>query len=348
MFSEVKIGMYVFIRKLYAKHKALTLTVIPVVILVVLFALICLSTYIPRTQNTDYTADTVKSNNFIREMPYLGINTSKPASAPADTLAYFKAVFEKNNSYRAEALEINIHMTRDKKPVVLSADTLDEISDSKALYNEKNLKPEEKTYEQLKRYNLGYYYKDANGAYPYRATNADFGSVRIMSLVEVLSYLEINAKNAWKTDFLYIFRIRSEKTAEEAVGALYEAIISYNIINRSLIVADNNRTASVIDGKYPNLKRTATQSEAAEFYLDCVFNVNLAQRKPSYKALLFNQYEFVVNLGKKSIIDYAHKYGIAVIYKTINKTENIKLLSNRGADIIITVNPLAAFNTLYR
>ena len=45
------------------------------------------------------------------------------------------------------------------------------------------------------------------------------------------------------------------------------------------------------------------------------------------------------SLGKKSVIDYAHKYGIAVQFWTINDPEEIEQLIRDGADAIMTDYP---------
>lgn len=329
--------MNITFRKFYIKHKTLTLILVPIALIVIILGLVFLSAYIPRTVDTNYESNIALSNNFISEKTYLGVGTNVQ-NAPKDTLKYYKSIFENNNNYKVDMVELNIHITLDDKLVVLSESKLDNVSDSKAIYNKKNLRPQDATYEQLKRYNLGYNFIDSSGVYPYREKTANLEEVRIMSLEEIFSYLETQVKNTWKTDLLYVINIKSEQRSDKAIDVLYNTLVTSNILQKSILNTPNNKIASYIDGKYPNLKRTATNSENVGFYTNFIFGVNLSKNPPRYSALLIPNWSFVVNLGKKSIVNYAHKYGISVMYKTINNTKSIKHLSKIGADAIITNN----------
>ncbi|MEG2450362.1 MAG: glycerophosphodiester phosphodiesterase family protein, partial [Clostridia bacterium] len=56
--------------------------------------------------------------------------------------------------------------------------------------------------------------------------------------------------------------------------------------------------------------------------------------------------QFVLNFGTKAVIDYAHKYGLAVQYWTINDPVKIAELCANGADCIMTDNPEAGYNII--
>lgn len=337
--------MNIAFRKFYVKHKFFTLIFVPLALIVIILGLMFLSTYIPRTQSTDYQNEKVLSNRFIREKTYLGVNSYDFRVAPADTLSYFKAIFEKNNSYKVDLIELNLHITSDKKLVLFSGNTLDSVTNAKATYRENNVHPEDMTYEQLKKYNLGYNFKDENNNFPYR--NNTFLDTKILSLEEALSYLETVSKDNWKTELLYIVNIKTRaKMREEAIDNLYEILIGNNTIGRTVINTPNSDTAAYIDGKYPTLKRSATNTEAVGFYLACVFGAKLSKITVNYSALLVPYRAFIVNLGKKSIIDYAHKYGISVMYKGINKTKDVEYLSKIGADLVISDNPLNSYHAI--
>jgi glycerophosphoryl diester phosphodiesterase len=267
-------------------------------------------------------------------------------NAPADTLKYFKSIFENNNTYKVDLVELNIHITLDDKLVLLSSNTLDDVSDSKIVYGKRNLRPQDSTYEQLTRYNLGYNYIDASGRYLYREKTANLDEVKILSLEEVFSYLENQVKNTWKTELLYVINIKSSERNDKAIDVLYETLITSNILQKIILNTTSSKMANYIDGKYPNIKRTATNIENVGFYSNFIFGVNLSKNPPRYSALLIPNWAFVVNLGKKSIVDYAHKYGISVMYKTINNTNTIKHLSKIGADAILTTNLYEAYKVI--
>jgi glycerophosphoryl diester phosphodiesterase len=54
----------------------------------------------------------------------------------------------------------------------------------------------------------------------------------------------------------------------------------------------------------------------------------------------------IINLGTKQMINYAHKYDIAVQYWTINDAEDVKYLTENGADCIMTDYPDMAYEVL--
>ncbi|HKL74275.1 MAG TPA: hypothetical protein VJ903_05220, partial [Clostridia bacterium] len=145
--------MNIFLRKLYVKHKTLSITIISFLLTFIILALLLLSANIPRSDTTSYTSEVALSNSFINEKTFLGINTNNAIDAPADTLTYFKKIFEYNNSYKVDVLELNVHLTLDNKLILSSFPTLDTFSDAKAYIGETNIRPEKQTYEQLKRYN---------------------------------------------------------------------------------------------------------------------------------------------------------------------------------------------------
>ena len=78
-----------------------------------------------------------------------------------------------------------------------------------------------------------------------------------------------------------------------------------------------------------------------------MFNVDFSKKNVKYKVLQIPYKTYVINLGKKAIIDYAHKYGLAVQYWTINNKKDIEALTAMGADAIITDDPKLAYNLIH-
>ena len=58
-----------------------------------------------------------------------------------------------------------------------------------------------------------------------------------------------------------------------------------------------------------------------------------------------NQFH-IVRLGTKKMVDYAHRYNIAVQYWTINDPDEIERLNDIGADAIISDTPDVAYKII--
>ncbi len=93
---------------------------------------------------------------------------------------------------------------------------------------------------------------------------------------------------------------------------------------------------------HPGLMRGASTAGAAKFIISQLLRVN-----PLFKAdfsclqipMSYNIKGIKLNLTGKSIIDRAHKRGIAVQYWTINVEADMRKLIELGADAIMTDDP---------
>ena len=100
---------------------------------------------------------------------------------------------------------------------------------------------------------------------------------------------------------------------------------------------------------YPELPRTADAIEAVGFYLCFAMGIDLKETNPSYVALqipyggMINDF---IDLGSEEMLNYAHSYNIAVQYWTINEEEDVKRLTENGADCIITDYPEMAYSVI--
>ena len=77
---------------------------------------------------------------------------------------------------------------------------------------------------------------------------------------------------------------------------------------------------------------------------------DLDEINPTYVALQIpygnSAAKGIINLGTKKVINYAHKYDIAVQYWTINDADAVKYLTENGADCIMTDYPQMAFDAI--
>ena len=65
-----------------------------------------------------------------------------------------------------------------------------------------------------------------------------------------------------------------------------------------------------------------------------------------YSVLQIPYRDFGVNLGKPAIIEYAHAFGFAVQYWTINNAADMQYLADAGADTIMTDDPALLYKTI--
>lgn len=340
-------------RKFILHHKALSITLLTVIAVILIFVMLCFSTYIPRVQGTDYTSAAAQGNPNIVEGTLISAHRAGRLLAPENTMAAFKACFENNNEYRVDVLEFDLHLTKDGNLILLHDDTLDRTSNCREDFNEKDVKPINKTVAELKQYNMGYQFADKEtGEYPYRKANADLSDCRIVTLNEVLTYLRAQ-EDVWKTEFRYIIEIKNGgededkdgvKDGYKAADILKATLIEYGIIDRTIVGTFHGEVSKYLDDKCPEIIRSAGIKEVLGFYFSYMFGVSLDNVK--YKVLQIPYKDFVINLGKKGMVDYAHKYGIAVQYWTINKAEDIEHLTKIGADAIMSDDPKLAYDII--
>ena len=326
--------MGIKIKKFFLHHKAVAVSVTALLCLIGIVVLLCLSTYIPRSAPTDYDAEQLKQNPFASVKTDLAADLSFSDTAPTFTMSAIKLFFENNNSYSIDAMRIPLRLTADGRLVIFGSGTLDAYTDCDEVFKEKNLNPEEKSAGELKQYNMGYHFL-SQGKYPYRG-KTDLSYVRIVTLEEFLDYMRAQ-ENIWKKNFRYFFEIKSEGDyLTEAVNTLKSVMETYNIADRSATfpyVADGCATISA-DG------------DKAAFYLSCVFGASLANK--DYSVLILPLSFCGINFAKKSIVDYAHSYGIAVYFENVKSVKDAERASAAGADGVFAVSPSSVFHSLIK
>ena len=324
--------------------KRLKIALITVACVIVLIVGLCLSTYIPRVNGTDYNSDVVKANPSIVEGTLVSAHRAGRTLAPENTMAAFRACFENMSTYSVDILEFDLHLTADNQLILLHDDTMDRTSDCVDVYGEKKLEPIEKTYEQLQIYNMGYNFEE-NGVYPYRAEDADLTYCHIVRLQEVLDYVQEQETILGK-QIGYIIEIKNGKEAGyKAADILSEIMQEYGITERTVVGTFQGEVSRYLDEKHPEIIRSAGIAEVFGFYASYIFGIPLNNVK--YKVLQIPYKDYVLNFGKKGMVDYAHKYGIAVQYWTINKEKDIRHLASIGADAIMSDDPKLAYDVIY-
>lgn len=243
-------------------------------------------------------------------------------------------------SYKVDALELPLRITKDGILVIVG-DSFKSLSNVSKVLGKNKINIYDYSYAQLSMVNTSENYR-ASGEYPYKGLRGPDISpeIRLLTLREAIHML-----GPWKTNYMFSIWDTGEY-GKKAMDALYAIIKEFGLSEDAVVGVESKEIGEYADRYYPQLYRTSSIEEAAEFYLCELFNVDLTAKKIKYDILLFSRTDCVVNLKKKAIVDYAHFYGLAVYYRA-NKKRDIEQLVNVGADAVVTDAPEVVFKIIY-
>lgn len=260
-------------------------------------------------------------------------------TAPEESMMAFKNCVE-SNDFQTDVFEFDLHITSDDVLVLLHDDTLDRTSDCEKVFGEKEVRPETKTYEQLRQLNMAAKFVNIDGTKPFEGLTGDAipDDVRIQRVEDVLDYLTANG------DFDFIIEIKNGgDLGKKGVDILCKILEERNLFDRVIFGTFKGEITDYVDENYPQLKRSASIKEVLQFYFGSFVNAKL---KPKYIALQIPYKLAGFNLGTTKIINYAHSMDLAVQYWTINDEEDVKYLNSIGADCIMSDNPGMAYRAI--
>lgn len=256
--------------------------------------------------------------------------------APENTMMALKNCVE-SDEYRLDIFEFDIHLTADHVPVLIHDGTLDRTSDAVEVFGEENVKVGEKTFEELKRLNMGAKFVSDSGETPFSeltAQDEEIEDLRIISLEEALTYLESSGK------YGYIIEVKNGgETGYRACDILYDTLVRFGALERTVVGTFHNEITAYMDSAYPDMLRSAGFNECIEFYIYSLLKLPVKEGKWDFVALQIPTTDYTVNLGTSRVVNYAHKHNIAVQYWTINDPEEMAHLQAIGADAIMTDVP---------
>ena len=273
--------------------------------------------------------------------------------APENTLHAFELGIEEatTGGYKVDIWEFDLHITADEQLILLHDHTLDRTSDSEQVFGVKDARPEDYTLAELKKLNMGYNF-ELNGEYPFRDLTpeqvADAG-LDVCTLGDVLDYMESDEARAAAPDgrFSYIIEIKnSGKLGERAADLLYAELASRGLLPYVVFGTFNQNVSDYVDAHYPDMLRSSSICEVLDFWLAYLTGADLSKRGVGYCALQIPYSSSISFLGTKGLIEYAHKYNIAVQYWTINEEEDMRHLQSIGADCIMSDKPDLCYSVL--
>ena len=275
--------------------------------------------------------------------------------APENTLNAFKLGIEEatTGGYTVDIWEFDLHITKDGELILLHDHTLDRTSNSRQVFGVKDARPEDYTLEQLRELNMGYNF-ELDGEYPFRdlaAADITAQDLRVCTLEEVLDYMSSDEATAAAPaefgKFRYIIEIKnSGKPGEKAADILYDTLVEYGILEDVVFGTFNQNVTDYVDENYPDMLRSSSICEVLDFWFAYLTGADLSKRGVGYCALQIPYSKSISFLGDAGLIEYAHKYNIAVQFWTINESDDVEYLQSVGADCIMSDSPDMCYDVL--
>ncbi len=300
--------------------------------------------------NTPVETYPESTNPYITEYldPDIAAHRSGAGLAPQNTLMAFENILSQEDTLGVDILEFDVQITKDGELVLLHDLTYDGTTNAEEVFGRKNVTASSITLEEAQLLNLGENFK-LDGEYPYRGLRGDEipENLRVVTCDEIIDYVEANSNK----EYIYSIEIKSISfNSYKAVDKLYSIITERNLQDRVIWSTFAPDTSAYMKNRYPEISRTADAIEAIQFYFYFRMNLDLQDVSPSYVALQIpygsSALDNLINLGTREMLNYAHKNNIAVQYWTINSEEEVRLLTENGADCIMTDYPQMAYETV--
>lgn len=255
--------------------------------------------------------------------------------APENTMVALKNCVE-SDEYEVDIFEFDIHLTADGVPVLIHDGTLDRTSDAPEYFGETEVDVGTKTFAELKCLNMGETFVSDTGETPFAGLRGDQipEDLRLISLEEALTYLESSGS------YRYIIEIKnSGEVGCRAVDVLYDTLVAFGCLDRTVVGTFHNEITAYMDQTYPDMYRSAGMMECVKFYLYSLLGLKADADTFRFVVLQIPTTDYVINLGTSRVINYAHANNIAVQYWTINDPAEMARLQSIGADAIMTDVP---------
>lgn len=333
--------------QLFLLLKSIVRTVIALVMVIPLASTMCL----PDMPWVEYNPTDDCANHYITEYkdPDVSAHRSGAGIAPQNTLMAFEKVIEENNTLGVDTFEFDVQITADGELIVLHDLTYDSTTNAVEHFGHEDVYASDLTFEEAQVLNLGENFC-IDGEYPYRGLRGDDipYNLRVAKCEDIIDFIEANSSGK---EYRYIIENKGEgEDGERAADKLYTVITERNLQDRVIWASDEQDVSEYMEETYPDIARSANILEVFNFYVFCRMNWDLDDLNPTYVALQIPYGKSaaggIINLGTKQVINYAHKYDIAVQFWTINDAEDVKYLTENGADCIMTDYPQMAFEAI--
>ena len=244
------------------KRKLVALSICTVLLIVFMINILILpaTAKYSRVEPQVYTG----SNAYIIDgKPLISAHRAGGDLAPEETLMAFEKCMAPTD-YRVDIVEFDLHITKDNQLVLLHDATVDRTSNAIEYFGGKKNKVINRTLAELKELNFGENFVDVDGKRPYKGLRGEDipDNIKILTLDEILTFLTEKRPD----DLHYIIEIKDGGSdGERAMDILYEKMVEYNIVDKTIVGTFQNNVTKYIDKKYPSLTRSASILEVLNF-----------------------------------------------------------------------------------
>lgn len=254
--------------------------------------------------------------------PYLDINgpmifahRGDSVHAPANTEPAFRLAVECG----ADALETDIHWTKDGEIVVCHDDTVDAVSDGRGAIKDCSL-------AELKALDFGYSFTPDGGmTFPYRGKG-----VQIMTLTELLTTFATIRVNM-------DVKPKHPRSLRQLIQTIHDCDAQWRV----MIASFHSRPLKMLRGLNSRLATSASTEEAAQFWLKSRLGIRSRPSLP-YLALQVPLKMGAIQVVTKRFIHSAHAAMQDVHIWTIDDEQEMIYLLELGVDGLVTNNPALA------
>lgn len=323
------------------KHPVLKVLGIILAVIVVFFAAI----------NIIPPKKVVENNPFLvgkDGLPMIAAHRGGGANNPENTLLAFR---EAVKTIGVDILESDLYMTKDGYLVYNHDSYIDEtcningdisLEEVETLCKDKANRHyiSDMTLEELRQYNFGYYFEDANGDRIYKdAENFAELGLQIATVDQLFEEFY-----AHYPDLMFIVELKnSGDKGKVAAKILSETLDKYPEYKDQIVIGTfNQEIENELKEKYPHLLRGASTGSARDFVLTQYLGVNIFDKGDFACLQIPLSYDIGIEiaLDKMTLIRRAHRRGMAVQYWTINDADEMRMLIEMGVDCIMTDDPL--------
>jgi glycerophosphoryl diester phosphodiesterase len=241
------------------------------------------------------------------------------ALLPENTMASFRLAFEQG----APMIEFDVHLSKDRVPVIIHDAKLDRTTNGKGYVSRF-------TPQELRKWDAGYFFDPMKrGEFAQRGKG-----LTIPTFEEMLQ--------EFKTQRL---AVEIKENTAEVTHKVVELVKKYGAENRVVVGSKYYEVSATMKQHYPHIQRFMSKREFVTHY----FSYKSGNKKvgKDVQAIASMPLEACgLAFGDGNFIQYLHERGITVFYWTINNPIVMKELKKRGADGIITDNPQLAKKTL--
>ncbi len=282
-----------------------------------------------------------ENNPFIKAegaLPMIAAHRGGGVSNPENTLMAYRAAVREIG---IQICETDVWMTSDGHLVYNHDETINRTACKEG---EADVVIAEHTLAELRKYNMGYNFKDPDtGEYPYRDASEEEQErlgLKILEFHELMEEFYDTNK-----ELLFIVEIKNGgetgyKAADIIDRTLTERFPDYK--NHIVIGTFHPEIEENLRNEHPSLMRGGSTAGAGKFIITQLFGVNLFANVDFTCLQIPTSFKIAgikLNLTRDTYIKRAHRRNMAVQYWTINDADEMRMLIEKDVDAIMTDDP---------